>query len=117
MTIESYDEHIGGVLNLINLAFESPRTKPASFFFSSSISAMQGTSFDGECPEEFSTSPSTAAGTGYAQSKWTTEKLCQRAADHGRVSGFRVGVLRIGQMVGDSVKCILSSLVSTLARD
>lgn len=103
LTIESYDEHIGGALNLINLALESPHATPASFFFSSSISAMQGTHDEGECPEKFSTSPRTAGGTGYAQSKWTTEKLCQRAADHGRACGFKVGVLRIGQMVGDSI--------------
>ncbi|SJK99612.1 related to LYS2  len=99
LNIESYDSHIGGAVNLINLCLESPFTEPASFAFSSSISCRQG-SRDETCSEDFSTSPSTAAGMGYAQSKWVVEKLCERAAQK---SGVPVSVLRIGQMVGDSV--------------
>lgn len=100
LSIESYDEHVGGALNLINLCLGSPRSTPASFYFSSSISCRQG-SPDATCTEEFSPSPSTAAGTGYARSKWVVEKLCERAAKNTSVS---IGVLRIGQMVGDSVR-------------
>lgn len=44
-----------------------------------------------------------AAATGYAQSKWVVEKLCQNAGE--KVS-LPVGVFRIGQMTGDSIKCI-----------
>ncbi|KAK0493925.1 L-aminoadipate-semialdehyde dehydrogenase [Armillaria luteobubalina] len=99
LNIESYDSHIGGAVNLINLCLESPFSEPASFAFSSSISCRQG-SMDETCSEDFPHSPSTAAGTGYAQSKWVVEKLCECAAEK---SGVPVSVLRIGQMAGDSV--------------
>ncbi|KAK0193418.1 L-aminoadipate-semialdehyde dehydrogenase [Armillaria mellea] len=99
LNIESYDSHIGGAVNLVNLCLESPFSEPASFAFSSSISCRQG-SGDETCSEGFPPSPSTASGTGYAQSKWVAEKLCERAAQK---SGVPVSVLRIGQMVGDSV--------------
>ncbi|KAK7690571.1 hypothetical protein QCA50_005669 [Cerrena zonata] len=99
LTIESYDEHIGGVVNLMNLCLSSPYSTPAMFFFSSSISSRQG-SPDDTCTEDFAETPSTAAGTGYAQSKWVVEKICQNA---GKRVGLPVGVLRIGQMTGDSV--------------
>lgn len=84
----------------MNLCLQSPYAEPAAFYFSSSISCRQG-SPDATCTEDYSSSPSTAAGTGYAQSKWVVEKLCQKAAD---ATGLPVGVLRIGQMVGDSVQ-------------
>ncbi|KAK0470220.1 L-aminoadipate-semialdehyde dehydrogenase [Desarmillaria tabescens] len=99
LNIESFDSHIGGAVNLINLCLESPFSEPASFAFSSSISCRQG-SRDEICPEDFPPAPSTAAETGYAQSKWVVEKLCEHAAEK---SGVPVSVLRIGQMVGDSV--------------
>ncbi len=44
---------------------------------------------------------------GYAQSKWVVEKLCEHAAQK---SGVPVSVLRIGQMVGDSVQWVAPSL-------
>ncbi|KAJ3895239.1 L-aminoadipate-semialdehyde dehydrogenase [Lentinula edodes] len=99
LSIESFDQHVGGSINLVNLCLQSPYAEPAAFYFSSSISSRQG-SPDATCTEDYSSSPSTAAGTGYAQSKWVVEKLCQKAAD---ATGLPVGVLRIGQMVGDSV--------------
>ncbi|KAJ7746849.1 L-aminoadipate-semialdehyde dehydrogenase [Mycena maculata] len=102
LSLQSYDEHIGGAANLINLCLASPYAEPAAFFFSSSISCRQGAP-DATCTEDFAPSPKTATGTGYARSKWVVEKLCQRAAAG---SGVPVGVLRIGQMVGDSVNGI-----------
>ncbi|KAK0470229.1 L-aminoadipate-semialdehyde dehydrogenase [Desarmillaria tabescens] len=99
LNIESFDSHIGGAVNLINLCLESPFSEPASFAFSSSISCRQG-SRDETCAEDFPPAPSTAAETGYAQSKWVVEKLCERAAEK---SGVPVSILRIGQMDGDSV--------------
>ena len=86
-------------MHLINLALAS--AQGADFFFSSSISCRQAGPEE-RVPEDFSTSPSTAVGTGYARSKWVVEKLCQRAAE----KGVRVGVLRIGQMVGDTERCV-----------
>lgn len=104
LSLDSFDEHIGGALHLMNVCLESPYDEPAAFYFSSSISCRQG-SPDATCTEDYPPSTSTAANTGYAQSKWVVEKLCQRAAD---TTGLTVGVLRIGQIVGDSVKYVLA---------
>jgi len=99
LSIDSYDEHVRGTANLMNLCLSSPYAEPARFYFSSSISCRQG-AHDATCDEDYSSSPSTAVKTGYAQSKWVVEKLCQQA---NQKVGLPVGVLRIGQMVGDSV--------------
>ncbi|THV03189.1 L-aminoadipate-semialdehyde dehydrogenase [Dendrothele bispora CBS 962.96] len=99
ISIDSFDEYVGGSLNLMNLCLRSSFSEAASFYFSSSISCRQG-SPDETCSENYPDSPATAAGTGYAQSKWVVEKLCQKANE---IAGLPVGVLRIGQMVGDTV--------------
>ncbi|KAJ8082482.1 putative NRPS-like protein biosynthetic cluster [Marasmius tenuissimus] len=96
LSLDSYDAHIRGAVNLINLCVQSD--VDATFYFSSSVSCRQGSS-EPTCKEDFPPDPSTAAGTGYAQSKWVVEKLCERAGE----KGVRVGALRIGQMVGDTV--------------
>ncbi|KZT08698.1 L-aminoadipate-semialdehyde dehydrogenase [Laetiporus sulphureus 93-53] len=98
MSVDSYDEHIGGALNLINLCLRSTRPRRPSFLFSSSIAARSG-STDPVCNEDFPSSPVTALGTGYGRSKWVVEKLCERAAQDTSIS---IGVLRIGQLVGDT---------------
>jgi len=99
LSLESFEEHVGGAVNLINLCLASPYAEPAVFFFSSSISCRQGAP-DDTCTEDFALSCSTASSTGYARSKWVVEKLCQQVAAS---SGASVRILRIGQMVGDSV--------------
>lgn len=97
LSVESFDEHVGGALNLINLCLRSAAKSP-SFFFSSSIATSQGVP-NYLCAEEFQPSPSTANSTGYGRSKWVTEKLCERA---GKETPLHVGILRIGQIVGDT---------------
>ncbi|KAJ7065190.1 L-aminoadipate-semialdehyde dehydrogenase [Mycena amicta] len=99
LSLESFDDHIGGAVNLMNLCLATPGPQSAAFFFSSSISSRQGGPEE-VCVEDFPSSPSTAAGTGYARSKWVVEKLCQCAAAE---TGLFTGILRIGQMVGDSI--------------
>ncbi|EJD50787.1 L-aminoadipate-semialdehyde dehydrogenase [Auricularia subglabra TFB-10046 SS5] len=96
LSLQSYDVHIAGAVNLINLCIDTG----AAFYFSSSISCRQGAP-DATCAEDFATTPKAAAGTGYARSKWVVEKLCERAGNH--APGLTIGALRIGQMVGDSV--------------
>ncbi|KAK7060800.1 hypothetical protein VNI00_000533 [Paramarasmius palmivorus] len=96
LAIDSFDAHIGGSVNLMNLCLQSPY---AVFYYSSSVSCRQG-SRDPTCSEDYPSDPSTAAGTGYAQGKWVVEKLCERAAQD---RNLKVGVFRIGQMVGDTI--------------
>lgn len=98
LSIDSFEDHIGGAVNLLNLALSSPHPTTPTFYFSSSVGTRQGRP-DPTVAEDFSDSPITAGGMGYGQSKWVVEKLCERAAAS---NGARVGVLRIGQLVGDS---------------
>ncbi|KAG1862517.1 L-aminoadipate-semialdehyde dehydrogenase [Suillus subalutaceus] len=97
--ISSFEPHIRGAVNLINLALASPHPRPADFYFASSISAVGAWRGPDSIPEAITDDPSVAQGLGYAQSKWITEKLCQVASQQ---TPIRAGVLRIGQMVGDS---------------
>lgn len=56
-------------------------------------------------PEDFPSTPETASATGYARSKWVVEKICQyvqKAAEPTII----VGVLRLGQLVGDTEQCV-----------
>lgn len=98
LSIESFDEHIGGAVNLLNLTLASSRSTPPAFFFSSSVGTRQGRP-EPVVSENFPDSPETAGGMGYGRSKWVVEKICERAAQTTRA---RVGVLRIGQLVGDT---------------
>ena len=104
MSLDSYDAHIGGALNLINLCLRSSKSQPASFYFSSSIAAVTG-STDPVCDEIFPASAATALPTGYGRSKWVVEKLAERAA---RATPLHVGILRIGQLVGDTQRCVIN---------
>ncbi|ORY34306.1 putative L-aminoadipate-semialdehyde dehydrogenase [Naematelia encephala] len=97
LSISSFDEHVGGVVNLLNLALTSPRQVKPAFFFSSSVGTRQGRP-DPVVHEDFSDDPVTAGGMGYGRSKWVVEKILERAGG----KGARVGVLRIGQLVGDT---------------
>ena len=98
--IDSFDSHIGGVVNLINLCIRSSQAQLPTFYFSSSVGTQQGVA-NRVCEEDFSDSPATASPMGYARSKWVVEKVCQRAA---KDTPINVGVLRIGQLVGDTEK-------------
>jgi NAD(P)-dependent dehydrogenase (short-subunit alcohol dehydrogenase family) len=98
LSLASFDEHIGGAVNLLNLALRSPRKIKPAFFFSSSVGTVQGRP-DPVINESFSDDPVTAGGMGYGRSKWVVEKLLERA---GSETNARVGVLRIGQLAGDT---------------
>lgn len=90
---------IAGTKNLISLCLAVKAPKPASLSFCSSVSAVANTpgGFTSEAlPEGFSF----AQGIGYAQSKLVTEIICSRARAE---TGIDARVLRVGQIVADSV--------------
>lgn len=103
LLLSSFEPHIGGAVNLLNLAQSSERAVRPAVFFSSSVSTVQGGKqfVDNICPEGFMSEAGTAAGMGYGRSKWVVEKLLERAAKEKQAS---VGVFRIGQLVGDTEK-------------
>ena len=94
LSLESFEPFIAGTITLMNLASRVE----AKFFFSSSVATVL-CGQDEVCHESYPTSPASAASTGYGQSKWIVEKLMEMA---GKELGLEVGVLRIGQLVGDT---------------
>lgn len=99
LSIDSFDEHIGGAVHLLNLALRSPNKVKPSFFFSSSVATQLGRRDRDKIVvgEDFTDDPATASGMGYPQSKWVVEKVLQGAGDVARI-----GVFRIGQLAGDT---------------
>ncbi|KAG8964763.1 hypothetical protein FRC03_001374 [Tulasnella sp. 419] len=99
LAIASFEPHIRGAVNLMKLGLASPYPERTSFYFSSSVSAVAGWKGPSIVPEQVTDDPAVAQNMGYARSKWVTEKLVEIAA---LTTPLRAGVLRIGQMVGDS---------------
>ncbi|KAL7418303.1 hypothetical protein Q5752_006759 [Cryptotrichosporon argae] len=98
LSIDSFEPHIRGAANLLDLTLRSPRSAKPAFFFSSSVGTRQGRP-EPLVAEDFSDDPVTAGGMGYGRSKWVVEKICERA---GISTKARIGVLRIGQLCGDT---------------
>ncbi|KAJ6575613.1 putative aminoadipate reductase [Mycena vulgaris] len=91
MVLASFEPHILGTRNLIDLALSSPHVP--RFLFTSSIASAQ--SWDpsrGPCPESILSDASVALG-GYGQSKYVAEQILAK-------SDLNVSCLRIGQVCG-----------------
>ncbi|KAF4951580.1 hypothetical protein FGADI_7355 [Fusarium gaditjirri] len=93
---------VDGVRHLIDLCLENRNPTPARFIFFSSISTILGTS-EAIIPERLPKSLAEASHTGYARSKYVAEHICAKAAAE---VGLLVAILRIGQIVGDTVSGI-----------
>jgi thioester reductase-like protein len=92
MGVSSFEPHVQATRNLLDLCFRAQ----ARFFFVSSVSAAVRS---GEVVTESHLARLTdAQETGYARSKLVAERLCQ----HAQRAGLDVGVLRVGQVVGDT---------------
>ncbi|KAJ7195361.1 putative aminoadipate reductase [Mycena pura] len=93
LTLDSFEAHIHGTRNLVDLALGASRTP--RFVFTSSVSAVL--SWDrarGACPEALTDLRGDVRGsTGYGQSKFVAEQIISR-------SGLHVSILRIGQVCG-----------------
>lgn len=99
MDVSSFEQqHIRGAYNLMSLCLKSHRAAPASFNFTSSVSAVLATPSP-IISETEPTSLENAMPMGYAQSKLVTEKLCAIAA---KKTTMVAHVLRVGQVVGDT---------------
>ncbi|KAF9445951.1 putative aminoadipate reductase [Macrolepiota fuliginosa MF-IS2] len=98
LTLVSFESHIRGVRNLIDLARRGPHASTLRFIFTSSIASTQ--SWDktqGVYPEEVVRQSKYAVGNGYGESKYVAERILER-------SGLRACSLRIGQLSGSSTK-------------
>jgi thioester reductase-like protein len=97
--LPTFTPHLVGLQNLLKLSLEVYRSKPALLFFCSSISTAANTTVPGPVPDEAIDDLNFAANTGYARSKLVGEHIVRNATQEG-AHGY---VLRIGQIVGDTV--------------
>lgn len=98
LSLESFETHIAGVRDLIDLSSHSPRHPP--ILFTSSISTLGNwpTKHPGEkVPERAFHDFTIPEAMGYAESKYVAERLLEDAA-----TGFGVSsiICRVGQLAG-----------------
>jgi thioester reductase-like protein len=99
--VKSFEnQHIRGAFNLISLCLKTRTPTPAKFFFCSSISVAAGTPLPAVISESQITDLTHAQNMGYARSKLVTENIIAAAA---RQTGMMARVLRVGQIVGDTI--------------
>ncbi|KAL8799309.1 MAG: hypothetical protein Q9182_005984 [Xanthomendoza sp. 2 TL-2023] len=99
LTLPSFEPHIQGLHNLIQLSLTSPNPTPSKVLFCSSVSTALGASAPTRIPETIIEDLDHASDMGYGQSKLVGEHMIAAAVN---TSGARASVLRIGQVVGDT---------------
>ena len=102
LSLESFESHIAGLRDLINLSNQSPKSPP--ILFTSSISTLDNwaTKYPGnKVPESGFYDFSIPAAMGYGESKYVAEQLLEKA---GRTSGVSAAICRVGQLAGPVVK-------------
>ena len=113
--LASFEPHVAGLHNLLQLVLSVPRTSPARLLFASSVATAYATPRDPDgtpalIPEAPIPLLAHCLRTGYAQSKLVGERICERAAAAAATAaaagGGRIGVLRIGQIAGDTTRGI-----------
>ncbi|KAH7882112.1 putative aminoadipate reductase [Phlebopus sp. FC_14] len=94
LSLSSFEPHVKGTRNLMDLALASGRsTKPRFLFTSSVASAQCWDKSKGAFPEEVQFDAGVAAGAGYGASKYVCERLLVN-------SGLPGSSFRIGQVTG-----------------
>lgn len=94
-SLSSFESQISGTRKLVDLCANNPR--PIQLFFTSSISSAQGWHIsNGMVPEEPLTDPAHTSAIGYGASKFVTENVLGKAAQH----GVPCTSLRVGQVCG-----------------
>ncbi|KAJ7146561.1 acetyl-CoA synthetase-like protein [Mycena epipterygia] len=95
LSLASFEPHVRGTRNLIDLARQS-RNGGARFLFTSSIASAQGWDQKlGPFPEELQLDAAVAIGNGYGESKYVSERLLA-------ASGLQAISFRIGQVCGSA---------------
>ncbi|KAJ7622628.1 putative aminoadipate reductase [Mycena polygramma] len=95
-SLSSFEPHLKGMRNLIDLALQSPNKAGVRFLFTSSISSAQGWDLKlGPFPEELQLEANVAVGSGYGESKYASERILA-------ASGLDATSFRIGQICGSA---------------
>ncbi|KAJ7693172.1 hypothetical protein B0H17DRAFT_1168921 [Mycena rosella] len=93
-SLSTFEPHVKGARNLIDLARQSPNASAIRFLFTSSVASAQGwDSKLGPFPEELQLDANVAVGSGYGASKYISERILA-------ASGLQVTSFRIGQVTG-----------------
>ncbi|KZO93602.1 acetyl-CoA synthetase-like protein [Calocera viscosa TUFC12733] len=133
MSVSSFESHIRGARNLMDLALKSERPSKPQFLFTSSIGTVANWTRADPVPEE-PLDAEVALGTGYGESKWVVDKAsCNIMTAASEQCGLRTTTFRIGQLAGSMVNgawnttdwvphivkagCILGSLPSMNEED
>ncbi|KIW18118.1 hypothetical protein PV08_02406 [Exophiala spinifera] len=97
-------QHIRGVYNLLeHVALRTSHSRPAEFYFCSSVSAASGTPKPAVVREVQVADLSHAQRMGYGRSKLVAERITDAAA---KSAGCVARVLRIGQLAGDTMRAV-----------
>ena len=102
LSLESFEPHIAGVRDLIELSSKSPKKPP--IFFTSSVSTLSNWSAkhgNEKVPERAFHDFTIPAPMGYAESKYVSERLLETATEN---SGVSAAIIRVGQLTGPVVK-------------
>jgi nucleoside-diphosphate-sugar epimerase len=76
LSLFSFEPHIRGTRNLIDLALSGPDPSNTRFVFTSSVASVQGWDRSkGPVPEEVLKDARVAIGTGYGESKYVAERV------------------------------------------
>ncbi|KAF8215565.1 acetyl-CoA synthetase-like protein [Mycena galopus ATCC 62051] len=95
-TLSSFESHVKGTRNLIDLACQSTNEFGVRFLFTSSIASAQGWDQKlGLFPEEVQYDASVAIGNGYGESKYVSERILA-------ASGLEATSFRIAQVCGST---------------
>ncbi|KAJ7656957.1 putative aminoadipate reductase [Mycena polygramma] len=95
-SLSSFEPHVKGTRNLIDLALQSPNKAGVRFLFTSSIASAQGWDQKlGQFPEELWLDANVAVGNGYGESKYISERILA-------ASGLDATSFRIGQVCGSA---------------
>ncbi|KAJ3994751.1 putative aminoadipate reductase [Lentinula boryana] len=100
LSLSSFEPHVRGMRNLIDLARSSQNALSLRFVFTSSVGSAQSwdSSSLGPYPEEVIVDPKFAVGGGYGESKYISERILAKSGLH--ASSFRIGQIAGGRPNG-----------------
>ncbi|THH09230.1 hypothetical protein EW145_g2182 [Phellinidium pouzarii] len=97
VTVTSFESNIRSVRNFVDFSLGGHGAQPARVLFIGSISVFQNYKESKVAEEEPLAHPDSALGTGYAESKWVSEQILERAS---KKTSLSTTVIRCGQLTG-----------------
>ncbi|KAL8631707.1 hypothetical protein Q9189_002614 [Teloschistes chrysophthalmus] len=99
LPLQSFEPHVQGLHNLLQLSLSAPSPDPMKVVFCSSVSTALGTPAPARIPETVIEDLDQVSEMGYGQSKLVGERIVASAVEQ---AGAQASCLRIGQVVGDT---------------